>query len=78
MLDLKHVGLFLRDDVQEYPSTNLERLFRRAGIDLQIDARNVPGEYDLVIALGGDGTVMRALTAYPEAPVLAVRSPALT
>ena len=72
MLDLKHVGLFLRDDVQEYPSTNLERLFRRAGIKLEVDARNVAADYDLVIALGGDGTVMRALTAYPEAPVLAV------
>lgn len=73
MLDLKRVGLFLRDDVQDYPSDGIAKLFQRAGIELIRDARkNNLIELDLVIALGGDGTVLRALGMYPTTPVLAV------
>ncbi len=73
MLDLRRIGLFTRDLDQDYRLDKLERLFRRANIELVSDAATVAdGELDLVIALGGDGTVLRALAAHPSAPVLAV------
>jgi len=72
MLDLKRVGLFLRDDVQDFPCDGIAKLFGRAGIELVRDARQRAENLDLVIALGGDGTVLRALGTYPAAPVLAV------
>lgn len=73
MIDLRRIGLFTRDDEQDYRLGSLAKLLKRAGIDLVIDASSVPaGDLDLVMALGGDGTVLRALTAYPQVPVLAV------
>ena len=73
MLDLRRVGLFLRDDEQDYPTVGLEKVLGRANIHLVVDAASQPAhDLDLLIALGGDGTVLRALTAYPDVPVLAV------
>lgn len=73
MLELRRIGLYTRDDEQDYRLGSMERLFRRAGIELVTDAAAAEGQsFDLVIALGGDGTVLRALAAHPEAPVLAV------
>ncbi len=72
MLELKRVGLFVRDDVQEFPGDGIAKLFSRAAIELIRDARDRTENLDLVIALGGDGTVLRALGLYPNVPVLAV------
>jgi NAD+ kinase len=73
MLDLKRVGLFVRDDEQDYPAASMAKLFNKVGVDFVSDASQAePGSLDLVLALGGDGTVLRALVAHPDTPVLAV------
>ncbi len=73
MLELRRIGLYTRDDEQDYRLGSMKRLFQRAGIEFVEDpAASDDPRYDLVIALGGDGTVLRALAAHPEAPVLAV------
>lgn len=75
MIDLKHVGVFTRDDPDdgEYRLDVIRRLFHRAHIELTMLPTEGPiAPLDLVIALGGDGTVLRALSAWPGVPVLAV------
>lgn len=73
MLDLKRVGLFVRDHEQDYPAASMAKLFGRFGVDFVADAAMAEsGSLDLVLALGGDGTVLRALVAHPDTPVLAV------
>lgn len=72
MIELKRIGLFTRDRDQDYRLDSMRKLFRRAGIELVADATEADGDLDLVIALGGDGTVLRALAAHPGTPVLAV------
>ncbi len=73
MLDLRRIGLFTRDTEQDYRLGSLAKLFRRTGIELIEDASTVEVDsLDLVIALGGDGTVLRALGAHPGTPVLAI------
>lgn len=72
MLELRRIGLYTRDDEQDYRLSSMERLFRRAGIELVRDASSEPDGFDVVIALGGDGTVLRALAAHPRTPILAV------
>lgn len=73
MLDLKRIGIFTRDDEQDYRLDNMRRLFARAHIELVEDARRHPaGCFDLIFAMGGDGTVLQALTCHPSTPVLAV------
>jgi NAD+ kinase len=68
--ELKRIALITRDDSQDYPTEPIRRLLQRAHITL-IEGAGAEA-VDLVIALGGDGTVLRALTAYPQAPTLAV------
>ena len=73
MLELKRIGVFARDISQDYRVDSMTKLFARAGIELVPDARGeASGTLDLVIAMGGDGTVLRALVAHPHTPVLAV------
>ena len=73
MLELKRIGIFARDEDQDYRVAAMTKLFSRAGIELAPNAREEePGSLDLVIAMGGDGTVLRALVAHPDTPVLAV------
>lgn len=71
MIDLRQIGLFTRDTTQDYRLDSMRKLFRRAGIELFTDS-TADVDLDLVIALGGDGTVLRALAAHPGVPVLAV------
>lgn len=75
MIELKHVGIFTRDDEEsddEYRLDVIQRLFSRARIEVtRLPAEGV-APLDLIIALGGDGTVLRALSAWPGVPVLAV------
>jgi NAD+ kinase len=74
MLDLKRIGYFTRDPHQDYRLGSMRKLFGRAGIEMVELDRSNPDEQrvDLVMALGGDGTVLRALCAFPGVPVLAV------
>lgn len=70
--EIKKVAIVTRDQEQQYPVQGLDRLFDKMGITL-INAKDHPQAIpDIVIALGGDGTVLRALVAYPTSPVLAV------
>ncbi|MEZ4469090.1 MAG: hypothetical protein R3F43_32810 [bacterium] len=68
MIELKRIGLFTRDTNQDYRLESMRKLFRRAGIELVADATEAQPDLDLVIALGGDGTVLRALAAHPAPP----------
>lgn len=73
MLDLRRIGIFTRDAVQDYRLNGMRRLFNRAHIEVvELDHGPAPEPLDLVMALGGDGTVLRALAAHPGVPVLAV------
>ena len=68
--ELKRIALITREDGQEYPVEPLRKLLKRAHIDLLEGSGH--DQIDLVIALGGDGTVLRALSAYSLVPTLAV------
>jgi len=73
MLELKRIVVFTRDDNQDYP---IDRIARRFG-DAEVihygeDEPTSNAQVDLVLALGGDGTVLRAMVAFPGAPVLAI------
>ena len=68
--ELKRIALITRGDEQAYPIDPLRKLLKRANIELFEGAGHE--KIDLVIALGGDGTVLRALCAYPIVPTLAV------
>lgn len=75
MQHLKRIGVFTRngDGDVDYRLGSMSRLFARAGIETVLLADVLePGPLDLIIALGGDGTVLRALATYPGIPVLAV------
>lgn len=67
---INKIALITRGDEQSYPRHELQNLLSPH----QIELVEGPGfeNVDLVLALGGDGTVLRAVSAYPEAPTLAV------
>lgn len=67
---LKRIALIRRDEVQSYPRAELIDLFASAGVELVDGAGH--DDVDLVIAMGGDGTVLQALSAYPLQPTLAI------
>jgi NAD+ kinase len=74
MLELKKVGLLLRDEEQEYPLEEVHKIFGGQGIALVLldQAADSPDNMDLVMAMGGDGTVLQALDHFPQCPVLAI------
>jgi len=84
LTQISHVALVTRDALKGYPLEELRRRLKRGGAELisraesatLSDVTELPQEErprpDLVIALGGDGTVLKALVAYPNAPTLAV------
>ena len=74
MPELRKVGLLLRDEEQAYPLEQARELFEKQGIEfsvLQWD-EPPPTDLDVVLVMGGDGTVLRALDLYPTCPVLAI------
>ena len=74
MIQLGKVGVLLRDETQGRPFEELETLLGQHGVDavlLSWDA-NPPEKLDLIIAMGGDGTVLKALDLGSSVPVLAV------
>ncbi len=74
MLELKKVGLLVRDADQDYPLEEMLGIFDKQGIDLVLlnEIKVAPDEMDLVMALGGDGTALQALDRFPQCPVLAI------
>jgi NAD+ kinase len=74
VLSLNHIGVLLRDEDQPFPLDEIRSLFDRHGIALTVieDTQALPGDLDLVMAMGGDGTVLRALDLSPDTPVLAI------
>ena len=69
----KKVGILLRDQQQTFPLDKLHEVFAEHGIDVVfLDRSGQPSPVDLVMAMGGDGTVLRALARFPQCPVLAV------
>lgn len=73
MIDLKSVGILLRDPNQSFPLDYLKTVFSRVGGTLHVINHALPREkLDLVIAMGGDGTVLKALDLHPDCPVLAI------
>lgn len=74
MLTLNHIGVLLRDEQQPFPLQEIRQLFDRHGIALSVidKQQSPPADLDLVMAMGGDGTVLRALDLCPDLPVLAI------
>ena len=73
MIDLRRVGVLVRDDDQDFPLEEVGNLFARHGIELvALGDPPIPADLDLVVAMGGDGTVLRSLDLCPESPVLAI------
>ncbi|HCV23432.1 MAG TPA: NAD(+)/NADH kinase [Candidatus Latescibacteria bacterium] len=73
MIDLRRVGVLVRDDDQDFPLEEVGNLFARHGIELvALGDPSIPADLDLVVAMGGDGTVLRSLDLCPESPVLAI------
>ena len=73
-LDIKQVGVFFRNGFASDFVERMHGIFSRAQIQLRVlpnDSREEPAP-DLVISLGGDGTVLHALSLYPECPVLPI------
>jgi NAD+ kinase len=72
VLELTHIGVLLRDG--SVPLDEIAALFDKRGIGLSRldDGQPVPDGLDLVMAMGGDGTVLRALDLCPDTPVLAI------
>ncbi|MEW6750285.1 MAG: NAD(+)/NADH kinase [Candidatus Latescibacterota bacterium] len=74
MLELRKVGILLRDPQAGCLPEWLQQVFAGRGVQLVCleDAGGGPPDLDLVVALGGDGTVLRALDLFYHCPVLAI------
>lgn len=74
MRHLERVGILLRDDREEYPVDEVRDLFaeREIAVHFLESGQPPPEGIDVVVAMGGDGTVLRALELMPECPVVAV------
>ncbi len=73
-LNIKQVGVFFRNGLATEFVDRLHGIFNAAGVELRVlpnDSRAEPVP-DLIISLGGDGTVLHALSLYPECPVLPI------
>lgn len=74
MIDLRRVGVLVRDEEQDFPLAAVGELFARHDIEMirLWDDDPLPAGLDLVVAMGGDGTVLRSLDLCPDSPVLAI------
>ena len=72
-LPLNKIGILPRDEDLDYPVDEVRALFEKHGIRVCfIEGDEDPTDLDLVVALGGDGTVLRAFDRFPECPVIAI------
>lgn len=72
----KKIGILLRDEEQQYPLDQVKAVCTMHGIDTCLldegeDGQD-PDDLDVAIAMGGDGTVLKALRRLPQVPVLAI------
>jgi len=75
LIKFKTIGVLLRDSTQSYPIHYLKSLFEPLGAKLVVlnkHKHKPKRKLDLVIAMGGDGTVLQALDMLPNCPVLAI------
>jgi NAD+ kinase len=77
MFPLRRVGLVERDLPQEGFFESLRDYFERNDAVLVRIPEPIPEEsfdrsFDLILAVGGDGTVLRALGKFPQLPVLGI------
>jgi len=73
MATFNKVGILVRDEEQPFPIEELSREFSKHGVEaMLLDQGDEPPGVDLVMAMGGDGTVLRALDRFPDCPVLAI------
>lgn len=73
-MNLRKVGILPRDEVQTHAVQEAQDLFGQRQVEaLRLGAGGeAPAGLDLVMALGGDGTVLKALDLFPGCPVLAI------
>ncbi len=72
-ITFKKIGILLRDNRQSFPVQALRTIFDGIGAELFVLNEGLPAQQlDLVIAMGGDGTVLKALDMMPACPVLAI------
>ena len=73
-MKLNKVGVLLREGGQSYPPGELRDLFARHGMELATLhwEQEPPADLDLVMAMGGDGTALKALELCTQSPVLAI------
>lgn len=74
MTDLSKVGLFIDEEHRSELVPPLEKWFAAHGIALVLLSWDSPAqkELDLIIAFGGDGTVLYVLGHFPGCPVVAI------
>jgi NAD+ kinase len=73
MAQFKAVGVLLRDPHQSFPLAFLKAAFDGEGGTIHLLNDGAPGvPLDLIIAMGGDGTVLKALDLDLDCPVLAI------
>ena len=73
MVKFKAVGVLVRDPDQSFPLEFLESAFNGQGGAIHLLNESMPtGALDLIIAMGGDGTVLKALDLDLDCPVLAI------
>lgn len=77
MFPLRRVGLVERDPPQEDFFDSLRGYFERNDADLvripePILEESSDRSFDLILAVGGDGTVLKALGMFPQIPVLGI------
>jgi len=71
---LRKIGILSRDQAQTRAVQEAQALFgqRQIGVCLLGGQGEAPGDLDMVMAMGGDGTVLKALELFPRCPVLAI------
>lgn len=73
MIKFKTIGVLIRDSTQNSPLDYLKSLFKPLGAEVVLLKKTRSKKpLDLVIAMGGDGTVLKALDLMPDCPVLAI------
>ena len=73
MINLNSIGILLRDSSQTFPLEIIQSVFQPLGSTLHLLNHALPKEkLDMIIAMGGDGTVLKALEMHPDCPVLGI------
>lgn len=72
-LELKNIGVVVRDQDMQQHFEEVRSLFAGHGVSVVlVNSDEISQDFDLVVAMGGDGTALRALDEFPITPVLAI------